>query len=148
MMKIIKVLALLFLSLIMAACDLREVSETVKDTKQIVKESVSEAMKELKLKEMFALESGTGTIELEEPFTGTIYILAAREHISELEKYDFALESGQQFQTIKTSSDDDFNIRFQGETYFSLKRLDVSNLDELTIETDWKKGLVIALREV
>lgn len=147
-MKTLKVIALLLLSLMMTACSNPEVSETVTNSKQIVEESISEGMKELKLKEMFALKSGTGTIELEEPFTGTIYILVDREQISELEKYDFNLKDGQMFQMIETGSEDDFNIRYKGKTYFSLKKLEVIDLDELTIESDWNKGLVIALRGV
>ncbi|WP_162011691.1 hypothetical protein [Streptococcus sp. S784/96/1] len=146
-MKTVKVIALLLFAISLTACSTSEiVNDTIKDVNQTINEVSSEVIEELNIVELFALTDERKAFNLEKPFTREVYLLAAREQLSEMERYNFTLGDNMSFQEIVEESDDDFNIRYGGKTYFSVKKIEVSEMKEISIDTSWEKTILVVLR--
>lgn len=84
--------------------------------------------------------------QLSAQFSGTLYIMTTKENLQKLSSdVDFALNDVP-FTAIKENSDDDFNIRYNNKTYFSVKKIDVTDIDKVKITSDWSKKIIVALR--
>lgn len=84
--------------------------------------------------------------QLSAQFSGTLYIMATKEDLQKLSSdVDFALNDVP-FTAVKENSDDDFNIRYNNKTYFSVKKIDVTDIDKVKITSDWSKKIIVALR--
>ncbi|MGT2886498.1 hypothetical protein ACVR0I_07640 [Streptococcus macedonicus] len=64
---------------------------------------------------------------------------------SYLLQVDFALNDVP-FTAVKENSDDDFNLRYNNKTYFSVKKIDVTDIDKMKITSNWSKKIIVALR--
>ncbi|HDR3342201.1 TPA: hypothetical protein QCN85_006067, partial [Bacillus anthracis] len=84
--------------------------------------------------------------QLSAQFSGTLYIMATKEDLQKLSSdVDFALNNVS-FTAVKENSDDDFNLRYNNKTYFSVKKIDVTDIDKVKITSDWSKKIIVALR--
>lgn len=106
---------------------------------------VSKRFENIGLDQMLIVEPINEKYEytLEQPFTGDIYILISKEQIEE----DFGKEgiflNAKEFETIKEGSEDDFNIRYKGKSYFSIKKIKVDSISDLRIQTTAKGKFIL-----
>lgn len=81
----------------------------------------------------------------EQPFTGTIYILANKDQIEHTIEKEELFINGEELDTVVEGSEDDFNIRENGRTYFSIKKLEVEHISELEVQTSYESNFIICL---
>lgn len=106
---------------------------------------VSKRFESIGLDQMLIVEPINEKYEytLEQSFTGDIYVLISKEQIEE----DFGKEgiflNDKEFETIKEDSEDDFNIRYKGKSYFSIKKIKVDSISNLRIQTTAKGRFIL-----
>ncbi len=70
-----------------------------------------------------------GEFSLESLFSGKVYLMATKENLEKLSKKEFTLNENS-FSPIDAGSSNDFNIRYQNQTYFTIQSLSVQDMED------------------
>ncbi|WP_270627768.1 hypothetical protein [Streptococcus pasteurianus] len=131
---------------ILAGCGAdSELTDVSQDIQTEINKDYSSELSEMNIMDIISVESDEEQ-QLSAQFSGTLYIMATKEDLQKLSSdVDFALNDIP-FTAVKENSDDDFNIRYNNKTYFSVKKIDVTDIDKVKITSDWSKKIIVALR--
>ena len=131
---------------ILAGCGAdSELTDVSQDIQTEINKDYSSELSEMNIMDIISVESDEEQ-QLSAQFSGTLYIMATKEDLQKLSSdVDFALNDVS-FTAVKENSDDDFNIRYNNRTYFSVKKIDVTDTDKVQITSDWSKKIIVALR--
>lgn len=113
---------------------------------EIEREIPKEDIEGLGISRVVELEQGAGLDLSPSVFNGEIYIMGDRTNIERMKKSTFNI-NGEDVHAIIEASDDDFNIRFQNKTFFSIKKLDVKSVKIVKIHSNYPKKIVVVFRE-
>ena len=138
-------LSMMLLAVFLAGCGANsELSDVSQDIQTEISEEYSTGLSEMNIKDIISIDSDEEK-QLSEDFSGTIYIMATKEDLKKATATDFYLNDNE-FQTVKEDSEDDFNVRYEKKTYFSVKKIEVTNLKTIKISSDWTDEIVLCLR--
>ncbi|MCU9533023.1 hypothetical protein [Streptococcus sp. CSL10205-OR2] len=106
---------------------------------------VSDTYEQIGIDEIVEAKNTNGEFEyqFDEPFTGEIFILASKEQIENNISEEEFFANDTQFEKIIEDSSDDFNIRRNGTSYFSVQKATVKNIDNLLIKTKWNDDFLL-----
>ncbi|HEM3502781.1 TPA: hypothetical protein U1B20_001076 [Streptococcus suis] len=138
----IKSLTLLLSALLICGCsNFPEVDEAISEARV----DVSKNFEQIGLEQLIIVEptNDEHNHQLETPITGKLYLLASRKQIENNTFKEEILLNGEEFETVSEGSLEDFNIKLNGETYFSVKMIDVEKITELNIKTTYGKKLYL-----
>lgn len=76
------------------------------------------------------LASSKQSIHLDAHFSGTVYLTASKEYIEKLTNEDITINK-QPLKIIERDSEDDFNIRYKGKTYFTIQKISLNQIEQI-----------------
>lgn len=123
------------------------ISETEKEVSKEVVDVTKRELSELNIQEVLSFSQLKDTYILNKEFSGTVFIMADKDLLKKISQHDFYLEEVP-FESVIEGSKYDFNIRYDGKTYFAVKELSVNQLTEIKINSEWNKNLLIVLRKM
>lgn len=146
MIKSLTKLTLLSL-LLLTGCSITDtMSEVKQDINETVQSEVSATLDQLGIAETIYLTPNQEVKSVEPVFTGQVYVLVTKESLEKhADKQSFTLND-QVMETISEKSEDDFNIRYNGQTYFTIRKVEVDELNELQLNSDWNQPVLLALK--
>ncbi|MEX2783736.1 hypothetical protein AB3331_00900 [Streptococcus sp. H49] len=133
----------LCISLLLTGC-LEGINDTANEIKKDIHQEISDGIEGLNISKIFKLRSEE-EVDISPDFTGYIYIMASKENIGDIEDSTFSL-SNNDFHSIEKNTFHDFNIRYQGKTYFTVKQLRVKEVDSIKISSNFSKYFLLVLR--
>lgn len=133
--------------LVLTGCGADDTMTEVKtEVRQTVQSAVTTSLEELAISELVYLTPNKESKALNTAFTGQVYLLVPKESLEKAaDKQSFTLND-QVMETISEKSEDDFNIRYNGQTYFTIKKVDVNELNELKLNSEWSQPVLLALK--
>lgn len=146
MIKPLAKLTLLSL-ILLTGCGIKDTVTAVKDeVNQTVQTETTAALEELGITELVYLTPNQESQTVKSTFTGQVYVLVTKESLEKhADKQSFTLND-QVMEIISEKSEDDFNIRYNGQTYFTIKKVDVNELNELKLNSEWSQPVLLALK--
>ena len=141
-MKVIKVLGMLFLCGMLSGCGI--ISDVAYDTTDAAQTEMKKEEKQMNLKDILVVNVNE-IQELPEPFTGTVYLMFAKDDLKKGQQTDFYLNDNK-LKDVQEERQDDFNIRYHHKTYFSAKKLKVNDLDNIKVVSNWPDDIVLSFR--
>lgn len=143
--KLVVSLMAIFSAFLLVSCSVRD---TVNDIESDVRQEVSKNdFDDLGIK--YVIEQGNGE-NLDAPFSkfnGEIYILSDKENLNIVKKSDFYLND-YSFSDINTELSEDFNIRYNNKTYFTVKKIkiDSNNIKSFKYNSSYSKDILLAYK--
>lgn len=133
--------------LVLTGCGTQEIMTEVKnEVRQTIQPAVTTSLEELAISELVYLTPNKESKALDTAFTGQVYVLVTKESLEKhADKQSFTLND-QVMETISEKSEDDFNIRYNGQTYFTIKKVEVNELNELKLNSEWSQPVLLALK--
>lgn len=133
--------------LILTGCGTQDIMPEVKnEVRQTVQSAVTTSLEELAISELVYLTPNKESKALDTAFTGQVYVLVTKESLEKhADKQSFPLND-QVMEAISEKSEDDFNIRYKGQTYFTIKKVEVNELNELKLNSEWSQPVLLALK--
>ncbi|NQI70921.1 hypothetical protein HO594_07110 [Streptococcus suis] len=138
MKKYISLIALCTMIPCLSACH-SVTSEVNKEMQNELTAASIETEKALKTDERLAkienfqqiveITTSKGEFSFESSFSGKIYLMATKENLAKLSKEEFTLNE-KSFSTIDAGSNNDFNIRYKKQTYFTVQSLSVQDMEQ------------------
>lgn len=148
MMKVRNFLLVIILSSLLVtstSCGLKyEIDKEINS--EIEREIPKEDIEGLGISQVAELEQGEVFDLSASKFDGEIYIMSDRTNIEKMKKSTFTI-NGEDADDITEGTDDDFNIRFQNKTFFSIKKLDVKSIESVKIQSNYLKKIVVVFRD-
>ncbi|MGT2756874.1 hypothetical protein [Streptococcus ovuberis] len=84
---------------------------------------------------------------LTDEFSGTIYLMASRKQIEKGADQELFELNHEEMTPIDMGSDDDFNIRYDDKTWFSIQKIAVDNLKDFTMNTRRADSYLLVFRD-
>ncbi|MCR8967089.1 hypothetical protein [Streptococcus zalophi] len=106
---------------------------------------VSDTYEQIGIDEIVEVKTVNGEFEyqFDESFTGEIFILASKDQIEKNVSEEEFLANDTKFEKISEDSSDDFNIRQDSKSYFSVQKATVKNINDLVIKTKWNEEFLL-----
>lgn len=109
-----------------------------------IAEVVENEIEKIDGKSGFETVADESTYHFKKAFTGTVYILVYRDDLENKDlKATKFMANDYTFSNVEKKSSDDFNVRYNDKTYFSIQKLSVSNLDSLKLKSTWNKPVLL-----
>lgn len=83
-------------------------------------------------------------VQLSKPFSGSIYVMVSKDHLDELAKEELSINK-QVLEPIPVGSSDDFNFRYNGQTYFTVQKVSLADVQQITYQSSSKSPILLVL---
>ena len=131
-------------SIMLVSCS---INETVKDVTQEIGQQISkDDTDNLGITYITEQKEGETLKASFTDFDGVIYVISTKENIESIKNSDFSLDN-KNFEDVKTDSYDDFNIRYNSKTFFSVKQIKVESVSSVKIYSNYSGNNLLVLRK-
>ena len=142
--KVILCMIFTLASIMLVSCS---INETVKDVTQEIEQQISkDDTDNLGITYIKEQKEGETLKASFTDFDGVIYVISTKENIESIKNSDFSLDN-KNFEDVKTDSYDDFNIRYNSKTFFSVKQIKVESVSSVKISSNYSENNLLVLRE-
>ncbi|MET3557857.1 hypothetical protein ABID29_000969 [Streptococcus rupicaprae] len=148
MCHLLKISILLIGIGLLSACTSTSVDKEIQRATDQVKSEVAKELSPLEqsIKHKILYAPNQGHYELTDEFTGTVYLMASRKQIEKGTDQEIFEWNQEKMTPIDIGGDDDFNIRYDGKTWFSIQKITVKNLKDFAFKARRNDSYLLVFR--
>lgn len=146
-MKFLKVFTSLLLACVLVGCRGRATNScsVLKSVKTEINKTYSDEESKLGLEKTILINTNS-KYKGSDKLSGTVYVMVTKDKLDKMSKNQFKF-NGDTFEDVGETSDDDFNIRYDGKTFWPLKKVSIKEVSVFNISSNWNGKILVAIRK-